>query len=62
MSQASLRIIAHEDARLLMARNHVDDSLLASLGGGVRVAVCGRDSNCLCLLTRIRLLRTIVVN
>jgi len=38
--------MAHEDVRVLMARGYVDDSLLASLGGGVRVAVCGRDSRC----------------
>jgi len=46
VSQASLRIIAHEDLHVLMACGYVDDSLLASLDGGVHVAVCSRDSSC----------------
>jgi len=38
--------MAHEDVSVLMACGYVDQSLLASLGGGVRVAICGRDSSC----------------
>jgi len=38
-------IIAQERVRVLMAHGYVDD-ILASLGGGVCVAVCSRDSNC----------------
>jgi len=57
VSQASLRITAHEDVRVQMARGYVDDSLLASLGGGVCAAVRGQRL----MLTRIQLPRTIVV-
>jgi len=32
-----MHIIAHENVHVLMARGYVDDSLLASSGGGVRL-------------------------
>jgi len=39
VSHASLRITAHEHVRVLMTRGYVDDSLLASSGSGVSLAV-----------------------
>jgi len=46
----SLRIIAHEHVRVLMTRGYVDDTLIASSGSGVSLAVWNRGSSCWCLL------------
>jgi len=39
VSHALLRIIAYEHVRVLMTRGYVHNSLLASSGSGVRLAV-----------------------
>jgi len=41
---ASLRIIAHKHVRVLVTRGYVDDSLLASSGSGVSLAIWNRGS------------------
>jgi len=46
VSHASLRIIVREYVRVLMTRGYVDDSLLASSGSGVNLAVWNRGSSC----------------
>jgi len=61
-SHASLRIILHEHVHVLMTLGYVDDTLLASSGSGVSLAVWDRDSGCWCLLLWMQSLRTIIVN
>jgi len=51
LSHASLRIIVNEQVRVLMTRGYVDDTMLASSGSGVSLAVWNRGSRCWCLLT-----------
>jgi len=39
-------VMAHEHVRELMTRGYADDSLLASSGSGVSLAVWNRGSGC----------------